>query len=96
MGRAFLRVISLTSAGLIVIFIAGCGSASGDGAPSGLEKTTSTVGAVPVADEAGLFIAQDEGLFRDEGLDVRIDPIVSSALATQDQNNGTYDVTAGN
>ena len=96
MERPFLRAISLTSAGLIVIFGTGCGGAGGNGAPAGLEKTTLTVGAVPVADEAGLYIAEDEGLFRDEGLNVRIDSIVSSALATQDQNNGTYDITAGN
>ena len=96
MGRPFLRAISLTSAGLIVICSASCGSAGGNGASAGLEKATLTVGAVPVADEAGLFIAEDEGLFRDVGLDVKIDPIVSSALATQDQNNGTYDITAGN
>ena len=96
MGRPCLRAISLTSAGLIVICSASCGSAGGNGASAGLEKATLTVGAVPVADEAGLFIAEDEGLFRDVGLDVKIDPIVSSALATQDQNNGTYDITAGN
>ena len=96
MGRAFLRVSSLTSVGLMVVFVVGCGNAGGNSAPAGLEKTTLTVGAVPVADEAGLYIAEDQGLFRDEGLDVRIDSIVSSAVATQDQNNGTYDITAGN
>jgi len=96
MGRAFSRAISMTSAGLVVMLGAGCASTAGSGAPAGLEKTTLTIGAVPVADEAGLFIAEDDGLFRDVGLDVRIDPIISSALATQDQNNGTYDITAGN
>ena len=96
MGRAFLRVSSLTSVGLIVVFVVGCGNAGGNSAPAGLEKTTLTVGAVPVADEAGLYIAENQGLFRDEGLDVRINSIVSSAVATQDQNNGTYDITAGN
>jgi NitT/TauT family transport system substrate-binding protein len=95
MGRVLLRAISLTSAGLIVMLLAGCGSA-GSSVPTGLEKRTLTVGAVPVADEAGLYIAEDQGLFRDEGLNVKIDSIVSSALATQDQNNGTYDITAGN
>ena len=49
-----------------------------------------------MADEAGLYIAEDQGLFTAEGLHVRIDSIVSSAVATQDQNNGTYDITAGN
>jgi NitT/TauT family transport system substrate-binding protein len=95
MGRLFLRAISVMSAGLMVIFAGGCGGAASN-APAGLEKTTLTVGAVPVADEAGLYIAEDEGLFTAEGLDVKIDSIVSSAVATQLQNNGTYDITAGN
>jgi len=96
MRRAFLPVISLTSVGLIVILGAGCGSSAGNGAPTGLERTNLTIGAVPVADEAGLYVAEDEGLFRDEGLNVRIESIISSAVATQDQNNGTFDITAGN
>jgi len=96
MGRVFLRVISLASVGIFAVFIAGCGSSGTTVQLTGLEKTTLTVGAVPVADEAGLYIAEDDGLFRDAGLDVRIDSIVSSAVATQDQNNGTYDITAGN
>jgi len=62
----------------------------------GLEKTDLTVGAVPVADEAGLYIAQDEGLFAAEGLHVTIDSIVSSADATEGQNDGKFDITAGN
>jgi len=62
----------------------------------GLEKTNLTVGAVPVADEAGLYIAEDEGLFAQEGLHVTIDSIVSSADATKGQNDGQFDITAGN
>jgi ABC-type nitrate/sulfonate/bicarbonate transport system substrate-binding protein len=61
MGRRFLRAISLTSVGLLVAVGAGCSSAGGNEAPAGLEKTTLTVGAVPVADEAGLYIAEDQG-----------------------------------
>ena len=53
----FLRTISLTNVGLVVMLIAGCGASSGPPKPSGLEKTNLTVGAVPVADEAGLYIA---------------------------------------
>jgi NitT/TauT family transport system substrate-binding protein len=96
MRRKFQCVICLTGAGLLVALAAGCTSASGSPPPSGLEKTNLTVGAVPVADEAGLYIAEDRNLFSAEGLKVTIDSIVSSALATTDQNNGTYDITAGN
>ena len=92
----FLRAIGVTSVGLIVMLSAGCGGPSASPKLSGLEKTTLTVGAVPVADEAGLYIAEDEGLFKAEGLNVTIDSIVSSADATKGQNDGTYDITAGN
>ena len=51
---------------------------------------------MPVADEAGLYIAQDEGLFAAEGLHVTIDSILSSADATKGQNDGKFDITAGN
>ena len=96
MRSVFLRVVGLISVGLIVVLNAGCGGPSASPKVSGLEKTTLTVGAVPVADEAGLYIAQDEGLFQAQGLNVKIDSIVSSADATTGQNNGTYDITAGN
>ncbi|MGH3195365.1 MAG: ABC transporter substrate-binding protein [Streptosporangiaceae bacterium] len=88
-------MISLTSVGLVVLLGAGCTS-SGTQKPSDLEKTNLTVGAVPVADEVGLYIAEDEGLFKAAGLNVTIDSIVSSADATTGQNDGKYDVTAGN
>ena len=70
MSREFLRAIGVTIVGLSVICGAGCTSpSSGSSTPKvpGLEKTDLTVGAVPVADEAGLYIAQDEGLFAAEG-----------------------------
>jgi NitT/TauT family transport system substrate-binding protein len=97
MRRRFLRVISVTTIGLSIA-VAGCSSPSSSAPPkvSGLEKTDLTVAAVPVADEAGLYIAQDDGLFAAEGLHVTIQSIVSSADATKGQNSGKYDITAGN
>jgi NitT/TauT family transport system substrate-binding protein len=97
MRRRFLRAISLTTVGLSIMAGAGCSSPGG--APpkaSDLEKTNLTIGAVPVADEAGLYIAQDKGLFAAKGLHVTIDPILSSADATKGQNDGRFDITAGN
>lgn len=103
MRRQFLRAISVTTVGLSMVLGAGCSSPSSstlsaNNLPrvSGLEKTNLTVGAVPVADEAGLYIAQDEGLFAAEGLHVTIDPILSSADSTKGQNDGKFDITAGN
>ena len=96
MRPGILRAVGLTSVGLVVVLNAGCVGHSASPKVSGLEKTTLTVGSVPVADEAGLYIAEDEGLFKAEGLNVTIDSIVSSADATKGQNDGTYDITAGN
>ena len=97
MRRRFLRALSVTTVGLSIMAGAGC-SSRGSGPPkvSNLEKTSLTVGAVPVADEAGLYIAQDEGLFAAEGLHVTIDSILSSADSTKGQNDGKFDITAGN
>lgn len=103
MSREFLRVVSVAAAALSVVMAAGCTSSGTSTTSStsltpvsGLEKTNLTVGAVPVADEAGLYIAQDKGLFAAEGLHVTIDPILSSADATKGQNDGKFDITAGN
>src|SRR5271166_440149 len=96
MRREFLRTISLVGVVLAVLLDAGCGGGTSSATPTGLEKTNLTVGAVPVADEAGLYVAQDAGLFQAEGLNVTIDSLVSSADATQGQNDGKYDITAGN
>ena len=98
MRRRFLRATSVTAVALSIMVGAGCSSPSSSAPPkvSGLEKTNLTIGAVPVADEAGLYIAQDQGLFAAEGLHVTIDPILSSADATNGQNDGKFDITAGN
>jgi ABC-type nitrate/sulfonate/bicarbonate transport system substrate-binding protein len=69
MRRKFQYVICLAGAGLLAALAAGCTSVSSSSAPSSLEKTNLTVGAVPVADEVGLYIAKDRGLFA-EGLNV--------------------------
>ena len=97
MRRILLRAITVTTAGLSILAGAGCSSPS-NSLPKvqDLEKTNLTVGAVPVADEAGLYIAQDQGLFAAEGLHVTIQSIVSSADATKGQDSGKYDITAGN
>ena len=97
MRRKFLSAIGLASVLLLVLLNVGCGAGGPAAAKAtDLEKTNLTVGAVPVADEAGLYVAQDEGLFKAEGLNVTIDSLVSSADATTGQNDGKYDITAGN
>jgi NitT/TauT family transport system substrate-binding protein len=83
----------------IVVLAAGCSSASGDGAPLKLEKTSIVVDAFPAIDSAGLYIAQTDGLFARQGLNVTIVPVQSPAPTTQSlidgQLKGSYDITAG-
>jgi NitT/TauT family transport system substrate-binding protein len=76
---------------------AGCsGGGSGSAGPGGLEKTNLNVAAVPDMDSAGLYIAQERGLFAAEGLHVSILPATSGATAIGGQVAGQFDVTVGN
>jgi len=90
--RPFAGLAALVGLGLLA---AGC-SGGGSAAPTGLEKTNLTVAAVPATDSAGLYIAQERGLFAAEGLRVTILPATSGATAIGGQLKGTLDVTVGN
>jgi NitT/TauT family transport system substrate-binding protein len=90
------RVLPAIIAGLAVILGAGCSSAASAQRTQAVEKHDLTVAAVPVGDDIGLYVAQDRGLFKAEGLNVKIESIISSEVATQGQNDGKYDISAGN
>jgi NitT/TauT family transport system substrate-binding protein len=93
-------VSGIAAIGLTVVLAAGCSSSSTSGAPpvrlASLETTNLTVAAVPVGDAAGLYIAKDFGLFKSVGLNVTIDPVISSEVVAKGQNDGTFDITSGN
>lgn len=98
MRSAVKRVPSIAVAGLIVVLAAACGSTASSGSGvklTSLETTNLTVAAVPAGDNAGLYIAKDQNLFKQVGLNVTIDSIDSTSTAAQDQNSGKYDITAG-
>jgi NitT/TauT family transport system substrate-binding protein len=91
----------IASAAAVTMVAAGCTSGgSGGGAPQlKPEKTNIVVDAFPAIDSAGLYIAQDQGLFAAQGLHVTIVPVKTPPPSTQDlvngQMHGQYDVTAG-
>jgi NitT/TauT family transport system substrate-binding protein len=94
MIRRVSRVLgAVVATGLLA---AGCANADGSAAPTGLEKHDLTIAAVPAADSAGVYIAQQDGLFAAQGLHVKIEPAVSSATVIQQQLAGKYDITSGN
>jgi NitT/TauT family transport system substrate-binding protein len=84
--------------GLSALLAAGCsaGGGSSSAAPGGLEKTSLRVAAAPAIDSAGLYIAQQRGLFAAEGLHVTIVPAVSGKATINKQLAGQFDVTSGN
>jgi NitT/TauT family transport system substrate-binding protein len=53
------------------------------------------VAALPLADVAALYLARDRGLFAEEGLDVRVQPVQQSIQALPALKNGQVDVIAG-
>src|SRR5882757_3797372 len=91
--RPFAGLAALVGLGLLA---AGCSGGGGSAAPAGLEKTNLTVAAVPAMDSAGLYIAQERGLFAAEGLRVTILPAASGTTAIGGQLKGALDVTVGN
>ena len=65
------------------------------GHSSGLEQPDITVAAIPSVDLAGLYVAQDQGLFAKAGLHVTIRKIASSKAVIAAQLDGQVDIGAG-
>jgi len=94
------RNVLVASAIAVTMLAAGCSSGSSGGAAKlKLEKTSIVVDAFPAIDSAGLYIAEMDGLFTAQGLNVRIVPVTNPPPSTQTlidgQVKGTYDITAG-
>jgi NitT/TauT family transport system substrate-binding protein len=97
------RHLLIASAVAVTMLAAGCSSGgSGGGSPRlNLDKTDIVVNAFPAIDSAGLYIAQDQGLFAAQGLHVTIVPVPKNGPppSTQDlvngQEKGQFDITAG-
>jgi NitT/TauT family transport system substrate-binding protein len=72
-------------------------SGSGSAAPSAsaLEQSHLTVGALPVVDDAGLYLANKLGYFKQEGLTVTIAPVTQSTQAIPDMLHGSIAVISG-
>lgn len=82
---------------LALVLVTGCSSAGSPGSPGagGLEKTRLVIGAVPAVGSAGLYIAQDRGLFAKAGLHVTIKPIADPATAIPAMLHGSMDAVFG-
>ncbi len=91
------RGLALLAAATTVIFAAGCsGSGNSTGNTGAIEKPDLTAAVVPALDDAGFFVALNEHLFAQQGLNVTFVPAISSDTVIADQVKGQYDITGGN
>jgi NitT/TauT family transport system substrate-binding protein len=93
-----IRVPRIAGAFLILL-VAGCaGASTATVASSSLtrpEVSDVTVAAIPTADLLGLYVAEDDGFFAQQGLHVSIEKIPSSQAIIADQLAGKVDISAG-
>ncbi|CAA9553127.1 MAG: hypothetical protein AVDCRST_MAG49-2007 [uncultured Thermomicrobiales bacterium] len=65
-----------------------------DPAPAPAERTSVTVGFVPISIYAPLFVAFEKGYYADEGLDVTLEPLAGGSDLITLTANGEFDVAA--
>ncbi|MER5220784.1 ABC transporter substrate-binding protein [Streptomyces flaveus] len=86
-------IVTAVALAMTAVACGGDSDQAGSGG-NGLEKPSISVAALPLADDATLYLAQDRGLFEKEGLDVRIQPVQQSIQALPALSKGQVDVIA--
>ncbi|MGH3281433.1 MAG: ABC transporter substrate-binding protein [Trebonia sp.] len=96
------RTLSYLGTAMVAIVatgtLAGCSAAEGPAhaATSQLEQRTITVDSVPAAEEAGLYVAQAQGFFAQQGLTVKINSITGGEAGIPDLQKGQAQLVGGN
>jgi NitT/TauT family transport system substrate-binding protein len=78
---------------IALVLLAGC--TGGSSGPGQLEQTTITVDAFGAIDTAGLFIAQQDGLFAAQGLNVKLRLQIAIQPQVDDLVQGKADIASG-
>ena len=94
MNTRSVRLVPLAAA-VSTALASGCGTVAVTSAAQPPEEPDITVAALPAVDLAGLYVAQDQGLFARQGLHVMIRKISSSEAIIADQLKGQVDISAG-
>jgi NitT/TauT family transport system substrate-binding protein len=81
-------------AALVVTLAAGCGTTKTTAAASGPELHDITVGVVASEASAGVYVAEEQGLFRREGLNVTLRTITGAAAVLPGLLHGTMQVVS--
>jgi NitT/TauT family transport system substrate-binding protein len=96
--RRIHRVICSLFVVLPVAAVASCSAASGSSVSSGPppEQSTITLDVVPTADAAGIYIAEKDGFFAQQGLTVKINTINGGEVGMADLQDGHAQLVEGN
>jgi NitT/TauT family transport system substrate-binding protein len=79
----------------VVLVMAGCGGDDGVEESEG-GRSQITVGVIPIADVAPAYLGIDKGFFREEGLDVKLQPIEGGAAVIPAVAKGEVQFAFGN
>jgi NitT/TauT family transport system substrate-binding protein len=93
-----LRKGTVTCCALAILSVVGVASCTSSTAATTVtpEQSSIVVDSVPVADEAGLYVAQYEGFFKQAGLTVTIKPITGGEAAISDLQSNAAQFVGGN
>jgi NitT/TauT family transport system substrate-binding protein len=95
--RLINKLVYCLAATMPVAILAGCSaSGSGTAAIGPLETSSIVIDAVPTADAAGLYIAEDEGFFAKQGLTVKITAINGGEYGMGNLQTGKAQLVEGN
>ena len=96
--RLINKLLYCLAAGIPAVALAACSSGGSAGIPTGPapEQSSIVLDAVPTADAAGLYIAQDRGYFKQQGLTVKIVPIHGGEYGLGDLQTGKAQLIEGN
>jgi NitT/TauT family transport system substrate-binding protein len=93
--RTFSLAAAVAGAALALAGCHGSGGAGPQGGTGPLEMTTITVGGLPTVDDAPLYLAVKDGLFKQAGLNVIVKTFSSSAAELQALTSGSINAAAG-
>ncbi|KAB2345274.1 ABC transporter substrate-binding protein [Actinomadura rudentiformis] len=96
----FGRIRRVLGAGLVGILaaglIAGCSDSDDPAGDGELEKSTLNIGALPIPYSAPVYLAQQKGFFKEEGLTVKTEVFAGGAAALPKLLGGNIDVMVSN
>lgn len=86
---------AVLAAASLAVAVAGCGTRPASAGPGGPQPASLVVAAVPGEGSAGLYVAQDQGLFARAGLHVTIKAVTSSSVVIPAMLHGSVQIASG-